>query len=150
LISDLALFSLGGALRRREKISGRMADALSLFYLASAALKRFEDQDRPTADEPLLAWTCEDALYRLEQALVGVLRNLPARGVAFLACALAFPSGARAKPPADALGHRAAALLLEPSAARDRLPAGIFVPDDPDSALGRIEAALPAVLAAEE
>ncbi|HEX7043735.1 MAG TPA: acyl-CoA dehydrogenase [Burkholderiales bacterium] len=150
LISDLALFSLGGALRRREKISGRMADALSLFYLASAALKRFEDQDRPTADEPLLAWTCEDALYRLEQALVGVLRNLPARGVAFLACALAFPFGARAKPPADALGHRAAALLLEPSAARDRLTAGIFVPDDPDSALGRIEAALPAVLAAEE
>src|SRR5581483_11472300 len=59
------------------------------------------------------------------------------------------PFGARARPPSDALGRQAAALLLEPSAARDRLTAGIFVPPDPASALGRLEDALPKVIAAE-
>ena len=149
LISELALFTLGGALKRREKISGRLADALSFFYLTSATIKRFEDQGRPREDEPLLAWACEEKLYRLEQALVEVLRNFPNRAVAFIACVFAFPFGARARPPHDTLGHKAAALLLEPSGARERLTAGIFVSNDPDSALGRIEDALPKVIAAE-
>lgn len=149
LISDVALFALGGALKRREKISGRLADALSLFYLASATIKRFEDEGRPLEDEALLAWSCEDMLYRLEDALLGVLRNFPNRALASFACAFTFPLGAHARPPADALGHRAADLLLAPSAARDRLTAGIFIPSDPHSALGRLEDALPKVIAAE-
>lgn len=149
LISDVALLTLGGAVKRMEKISGRFADALSLFYLASATIKRFEDQGRPAEDEPLLAWACEDMLYRLEQALVGVLRNFPNRAAAFFACAFTFPLGTRARPPSDRLGHDVTRLLLEPSAARDRLTAGIFFSSDTSSALGRIEDALPKVIAAE-
>ncbi|HEX9810508.1 MAG TPA: acyl-CoA dehydrogenase [Burkholderiales bacterium] len=149
LISDVALLTLGGAVKRSEKISGRFADALSLFYLASAAIKRFEDQGRPADDEALFAWACEDLLHRLEQALIGVLRNFPNRAAAFIACAFTFPFGARARAPSDRLGHEAARLLLEPSAARDRLTAGIFLPTDSISALGRIEDALPKVIAAE-
>jgi acyl-CoA dehydrogenase len=149
LLSDVALLTLGGALKRAEKLSGRFADALSLFYLMSATIKRFEDQGRPAEDEPLLRWACEDMLHRLEQALVGVLRNLPNRAAAFTARALMFPFGARARAPSDRLGHQAARLLLEPSAARDRLTAGIFLPTDATSALGRIEDALPKVIAAE-
>jgi len=42
-IADLALLVLGGALKRKESISGRFADALSYLYLCSAVLKRFED-----------------------------------------------------------------------------------------------------------
>jgi acyl-CoA dehydrogenase len=149
LISDVALLTLGGALKRTEKLSGRLADALSLFYLASATIKRFEDQGRPAEDQALFAYACEDMLYRLEQALNGVLRNLPNRAAASFVCSLAFPVGARLRPPSDRRGHEAARLLLEPSAARDRLTAGIFLPADPTSALGRIEDALPKVIAAE-
>lgn len=146
--SELAIASLGGSLKRREKLSGRLADALSLLYLGSAAIKRFEDQGRPAEDLPLLAWACEDTIHRIEQALVG-LRNFPNRAAAALARLVIFPFGARARSPADRLGAEAAALLLAPSAARDRLTAGIHVPGDPDSAVGRIEHALPRVIAAE-
>ncbi len=149
LISDVALFTLGGSLKRSEKLSGRLADALSLFYLASATIKRFEDQGRPAEDEPLLEWACQDMLYRLEQALVGVLHNFPSRAAALFARLFTFPLGARARPPSDVVGHRAAAVLLQPSAARDRLTAGIFLPSDPSSAIGRMEDALPKVIAAE-
>ena len=42
-----------------------------------------------------------------------------------------------------------AALLMAPSSARDRLTANIFVPSSLDEPLGRIEDALPKVIAAE-
>ncbi|MBI3899462.1 MAG: acyl-CoA dehydrogenase [Gammaproteobacteria bacterium] len=148
-VSDLALMTLGGALKRREKLSGRLADALSLLYIGSAVLKRFEDQGRPPADVPLLRWASEDTIYRLEQALIGVLRNFPNRWLAAIAGGVMFPFGARARPPSDKLGQQAAAILLEPSAARDRLTAGIYVPTDPQSGVGRIEHALAKVIAAE-
>src|SRR5690606_16027955 len=78
-VTDMTLATLGGALKRREKISGRLADALAWMYLASAALKRFHDDGRPAADLPLLRWSCDHALWKVKQALVGVLHNLPYR-----------------------------------------------------------------------
>jgi len=39
--------------------------------------------------------------------------------------------------------------LLQPSAARDRLTRGVYISEDPLDAMGRIEYALPNVIAAE-
>ena len=79
LVTDVALATLGGALKRREKISGRLADALAWMYLASAALKRFHDDGQPPRDERLLRWSCDLALWKIQEALTGVLDNLPNR-----------------------------------------------------------------------
>jgi acyl-CoA dehydrogenase len=55
--------------------------------------------------------------------------------------------------PSDQLGHEVAQLLIEPSATRDRLTAGMYVPHDPvtamSDAVGVIELALEATIAAE-
>ena len=51
--------------------------------------------------------------------------------------------------PSDRLGHRVAGILLEPSIARDRLTAGLFLPKSLTEPLGRLEDALPKVIAAE-
>ena len=79
LVSDAAMGTLGGQLKRREKISGRLADALAWLYLCSAAVKKFVDDGQPAGDLPFLRWSCAHALYRIETALSGVLANLPAR-----------------------------------------------------------------------
>ncbi|MEK7321485.1 MAG: acyl-CoA dehydrogenase [Pseudomonadota bacterium] len=149
LAADLAMLSLGGALKRKEKLSGRFADVLSQLYLASAVLKRFEDQQRPVADLPLVRWACEDALRQMQTALDGVLKNLPQRPLAWLLRVLIFPLGKPYSAPDDQLGHEAASLLLAPSAARDRLTAGMFVPAEAEQALGRLELALHEVERAE-
>ena len=47
---------LGGKLKFKEKLSARLGDVLSYLYIASAMLKRYEDNGRPEADRPLLAW----------------------------------------------------------------------------------------------
>jgi len=142
LAADVAMLVLGGKLKRMEKLSGRFADVLSHLYLASAVLKRFQDQGRPDADWPLVQWACDDALYSIQESLDGLLKNFPVRWLAFLVRMLIFPVGKSYAPPADHLGRQAADLLLTPSAARDRLTAGMFVPKDADEPLGRIEALL--------
>jgi acyl-CoA dehydrogenase len=142
LTADVALLVLGGELKRKEKLSGRFADALSNLYLASAILKRFEDQGRPDADWPLVQWGCDDALHAVQESLDGVLKNFPLRWLSWIVRALIFPLGRRYAPPADRVGHEAARLLLAPSVARDRLTAGMFLPRGEGEPLGRIESAL--------
>ncbi|MFQ6023959.1 MAG: acyl-CoA dehydrogenase [Acidiferrobacterales bacterium] len=142
LVSDAAMGTLGGALKRREKISGRLADALAWMYLASAALKRCHDEARQDRDLPLVRWSCALALYRIQEALRGVLDNLPNRFVAQVLRPLVFPLGARLRPPTDKLGGAVARGLLEDREARTHLTTEIFVPPPEEVGLGHLEAAL--------
>src|SRR6202012_1783635 len=49
-LCDVSMGSLGGALKRKEKLSARLGDVLSMLYLCSATLKRFEAEGRQPAD----------------------------------------------------------------------------------------------------
>jgi acyl-CoA dehydrogenase len=142
LVSDAAMATLGGRLKRREKITGRLADALAWMYLASATVKRFHDDGEPDGQRPFAAWACEHAFAEIDRALAGVLRNLPARPVAWLLAPLGFPLVRRERGPDDALGSDVARVLLENDRARENLTAGIFLPPADEAGLGRLEAAL--------
>ena len=142
LVSDTALATLGGSLKRREKISGRMADALAWMYLGSAALKRFHDEGRPKRDEAILRWSLDHALWQVQDALGGVIDNLPNRAAAWVLVPLVFPTGRSLRPPADDLGARVASGLLEDGAQRLSLTADIYIPPLGEPGLGRLEAAL--------
>jgi acyl-CoA dehydrogenase len=147
--ADVCMLVLGGALKRRERISARLGDVLSMLYLASAALKRFEDDGREEGDLPLLRWSIEDALARAAEALHSVFANFPAPLVGSLLRLAIFPLGRRFAPPSDALGHEVARLLIAPSAVRDRLCAGMYLPEAESDPLGCLEAALGAIIEAE-
>lgn len=147
-LADVTLLVLGGALKRKEKLSGRFADALSFMYLCSASLKRFEDTGRPHADLPFVEWSAKYCLYQVQIALDEILRNFPLRPVGQALRWLIFPIGRRLRYPNDELGRAVAAVLLEPSEARDRLTVGVYSPKDPKDPVGRVEHALEKVLAA--
>ena len=68
---------LGGALKRKEKLSARLGDILSLLYLCSATLKRYEDEGRQAADAPLMHWAIWDAMFKAQNAFEGVISNFP-------------------------------------------------------------------------
>jgi acyl-CoA dehydrogenase len=78
-----------------------------------------------------------------------VISNFPHVPVRWLLRILVFPLGRRLSPPTDHLGHRISSLLMQPGPARDRLTAGIYVPDDEQDAVGALEAALASTLACE-
>ena len=150
LVADVCLATLGGALKRREKISGRLADAFAWLYLASATLKRFHDDDRPAADVVLLRWSCDLALWNIQEALLGVLDNLPNRPAALMVRFLVFPLGARRRPPDDELGAQVARGLLDGNEMRLRLTADIYIPAANEDGLGRLEAALDLIVGAKD
>ncbi|MBI3044606.1 MAG: acyl-CoA dehydrogenase [Betaproteobacteria bacterium] len=151
--ADLSMFLLGGSLKRRERLSARLGDILSLLYLASAALKRYEDEGRPVEDLPLLHWSVQDALARIEDAFYGLFANLPNRVIAWAMRGIIFPFvypyGREFEPPRDRLGHQVVSLLLQPGPARERLTAGVYLPKDPNEPVAALEAGLRAVIAAE-
>ena len=149
LCADTSMLLLGGKLKFKESLSGRLGDVLSQLYIASALLKRYEDQDRPEADKPLLAWAFHDAVHKIELAFSGALRNFPIRPVGWLLWAMIFPWGRRATPPSDRLGHRAASLLMSPNEARDRLAEGVFTAPTANNPAGRIDSYLQPVILAE-
>jgi acyl-CoA dehydrogenase len=148
LISDAAMATLGGTLKRRERLSGRLADALAWMYLASAALKRFVDDGQPKRDLPYVRWSAAHAFHQIEVALTGVLENLPSRPTAFLLRLAAFPLGAHVRPVPDSAVAAVAHSVLSDAEAREHLTADIFVPPPGEPGLGRLEAAYRLAIAA--
>jgi acyl-CoA dehydrogenase len=141
LCADAAMMTLGGALKRKERLSARLGDVLSEMYLTSAVLRRFEDDGRPDEDLALVHWACEDSLYRMQESLRLLLRNLPLRPLAWALRLVVFPTGAHWTEPDDRRGRDAAVVLLSPSGTRERLTSGIFITDDPQYRQGLIEQA---------
>jgi len=143
------MFVIGGNLKRREKISGRLGDILSMLYMMSATVKRFHDEGCQKDDIPLLTWSMYDAFFKMQVAIEGVLANFPNRPIAFILRQLVFPKGMTLTAPYDRVGSKVAQILLTPGAARDRLTAGAYVPRDENDVVGRLEFAMEAVIKAE-
>ena len=149
LLSDISMFVIGGSLKRKEKISARLGDILSLLYMASATVKRYHDEGRQKEDLPLLTWALHDSFFKLQVAMDGVIANFPNRFIGAVLRLLVFPKGLTLDATHDKLGSRVAEILMTPGAARDRLTSGAYIPDDVDDVIGRLEFALEAVIKAD-
>ncbi|MEY9182702.1 acyl-CoA dehydrogenase [Bradyrhizobium sp. USDA 326] len=140
LCADMALLTLGGALKRKEMLSARFGDILSELYLLSAALKRWQDEGRQKEDFAALEWCMATGVRTIENRLAEILANLPNRFVAGFLRLVVQPFGARVLGPSDRVVHQCAGLALEPSAARERLTPDLALVDD-DGGFARLERA---------
>ena len=148
-LSDISMLVMGGELKRREKLSARLGDILSMLYLCSATLKRYESEGRQQADAPMMHWAIWDAMYKAQMAFDGVIANFPNKFIGRMLYRIIFPLGHPYDVPSDKIGHQVAKLLIEPSASRDRLTAETYVPMDESQAVGAVELALKATIEAE-
>ncbi len=148
LLADAAMGMLGGTLKRKEALSGRLADGLAWLYLASATLKRFADEGLSERDRDAFAYAMEHALHELQTALAGLLDNLPLRPAAWALRRLVFPFGPRLRPPSDRRASRLARAILDGGPLRAALSTHVHVPPASEPGLGELEAALAAVVAA--
>jgi len=148
LITDVAMATLGGSLKRAENIAGRMADALAWMYIASATVNRriAAAQDD---DDAVFEWAMAEALWQTQAALHGVILNLPNRIAAGALRLCVFPFGPRLRPPSDRLTVAAGQGLLDGAASRLRLTSAMFVPGAHEPGLGQLEHALELAVAVE-
>ena len=149
LMSDVAMGTLGGDLKRRERISARLGDILSMLYLTSAVLKRYNDEGRKAEDLPLVQWCCEDNLAKAQQALDELFDNFPARAVGVVLKRVVFPWGRTLRKASDITEHKVARIMQTPGEARSRLAHHLYLKNEPLNQLGMLEQALKDVLAAE-
>ncbi len=149
MLSDIAMLTLGGDLKRRERISARLGDILSYLYLASATLKRYNDEGRQSADLPLVQWALEDSLYNIQQAISELINNFPNRAVAVALRLIILPLGCWLKRPSDETDHKVAALLQYHNETRSRLGQGQYLTREPGNVLGQLEQTLEDIIACE-
>ena len=148
-VADLTVALLGGGLKTKQKITGRMADALSELYMLAAVLKRYDDDQRPQGDHQIVELAAMNGPYRFQVAMAGVIDNFPVRAARPLMRAIVFPLGRRYKPAPDTLGRAVAKHVLEPGDARDRLTRHIFISKDVNDPTGLLEVTLARVIASE-
>ena len=82
--ADLSMFSLGGDLKRKEKLTGRFADIFSWMFRAVATLRRFEADGRPPEDLPLVRWSMSYALSEIQASFEQIYANLEIPGLTWL------------------------------------------------------------------
>ena len=150
LVADITVAMLGGGLKVRQKLSGRLSDALSELYFVSCALKRFEDDEQPDDDRAVVALVAQNGLYRFQDALQGTIENFPNSTVRVVLRWLVFPLGRHFKPASDDLGHIVVRRAITPGTFRDRMTRDIFVSKDANDPTGLLEVALEKVVAAEQ
>ena len=127
LLSDVSLLLLGGAVKRKQRITARFADALAELYLMSAALKRFEDDGRPQSDLLFVKWAMVNGLHRIQDAFEAILQNYTVRPIAWLMGWILFPFGRHFEPVRDRLERDMVRSILVPGEIRDRLTRGVFI-----------------------
>jgi len=149
MLSDISMLTLGGDLKRKERISARLGDVLSYLYLASATLKRFNDEGRQAQDLPLLSWAVEDSLYKAQLAIDELISNFPNKAVSIALRAVILPFGCWLTKPSDKLEHAVSHILQTPGESRNRIGQGQYLTREKENNLGMLEQTLEDILACE-
>jgi acyl-CoA dehydrogenase len=149
MLTDISMGVLGGSLKRRERLSARLGDVLSYLYLASATLKRYDEQGRNKEDLPFLHWALQDCLQKIDVAIDDFIRNFPSKPVAIFLRAVMQPFGKLNDKPSDNIEHQIAHILQKPGSARDRLGHGQYIARIEGSLFGDLEQTLENVVKVE-
>jgi len=150
LTSDLTVALLGGGLKTRQRLSGRLADALSELYFVCCVLKRYQDDGFPAADRPIVDLCVANGLNRTQTALRAAIDNFPVAPARWLLKLCIYPLGNHYRAASDDLARRVARLVNEPGEVRDRLTRQIYVTRDLSEPTGVLEVAFEKTVAAEE
>ncbi len=144
-LADLAMGSLGGDLKRKEKLTGRFADIFSWMYLCTAVLRRFEAEGKREEDRPFLEWSLQYGLAEMQKGFDGLYKNI---SVPLLTWLFRGPVAAwsRLNPlsngPSDHTGHLIAAATQVPGSQRERLFSDTYVSVDWEKGIARGERAM--------
>lgn len=152
IMSDIAMGLLGGKLKLKEKLTGRYADVLSWMFIAFSAVKRFEEEGRRPEDKPFLDYTMAVAFYKIQDAFDGIFGNMDVPGLYwFFKGPLRWWSRLNfyGLAPTDRLTHKVAKTLMDNPEFRERLTHGMFIPKDPEVAIGRLDLAYATIKSAE-
>ncbi|BFN12594.1 acyl-CoA dehydrogenase [Marinobacter sp. RI1] len=139
LMTDVTLLTVGGGLKARQRLSGRMADCLVQLYYATAVIKQWHEEGYPDDQRDLVEWCLQTCLHDLQDSMREAIINFPVPALRWPLRLMVFPLGATGlNGPDDKLGAKVAATIVKDTPVRQRISRGTFINADPSDPLGRV------------
>lgn len=129
ILADIAMGSLGGQLKMKEKITGRFADIFSNMYMATCVLRRFKEDGQLEEDLPYVQHFLKHSMCEIQKGFDGLFDNLKIPGLRWLfkevlgAWSRINSIGSQAT---DGWSHLISKSMMSAVAQRDRMTAGIY------------------------
>ena len=140
LLTDLAMFAIGGKLKARGKLTGRYADAIAWMVFGISTLRRYEAEGRRREDLPLVDYALQHSLAEIQKAFEGIYENFdgPLGLLTRTLGALWLRFNVLGTAPGDRLSHEAALTIQSWNDQYRHLIAGTHLPKDESRASGRL------------
>ena len=152
LTADMALGLLAGDLKRKEMLSGRLADIHGHLFIATAILQFYENGSKSPSERLHAEVALQDSLYTIQEAFVSFFANFPNRMAANVVSFVTFPGGRLFTPPSDELKVKLGDTFMDDFEAnpfRDYLKTMVYYTTDPSDMNGRMENAYQTLLEVE-
>ena len=149
-LADFSLIFLGGSLKRKERLSARLADGMSYLYMAAAAVRLAGKYPDSKDHQVHAAWALTYCFYHSQKAMLDFCQNFPVRPLGILIRGLLFPWGQTMRYPSDQASHHLAQLMQHPNDYRQLLTESIFLSGDPKQPVDRMEHAFQLLMAHED
>jgi len=141
-LADLSLIYMGGELKRKERLSARLADGMSYLYMAMAALRLYKKNDANEDQKLHAQWALSYCFYHAQKAMLSFCNNFPSRIIGALVRLLVFPFGQTMRYPSDKLDHKIARLMTTNNQYRDSIKKCLYLSGDSEQPLDKMENAL--------
>ena len=142
LTADMALGILAGDLKRKEMLSGRLADIHAHLFMMTAVLNYYAHGTQTESEQLHARLALEKALYTIQEAFFEIFENFPNRMAAGLVKLVCFPGGDFTDKPSDELKRQVGDLIMEDgkdNPFREQIKSLVYYSTDPEDNIGRIE-----------
>ncbi|MEC6391476.1 acyl-CoA dehydrogenase [Acinetobacter pittii] len=139
LVSDMSLGLLAGDLKRKEMLSGRLADIHAHLFISTAILKFYEVGQKTEAEQLHAKLALQKAFLNIQEAFWGLFENFPAKLPAAFVKWICFPFGRVISKPDDELKQQVAELMMQEHPFREQLKHHVFYSTKADDVTGRLE-----------
>ncbi len=129
ILADIAMGSLGGQLKMKEKLTGRFADIFSHMYMSTAVLRRFVHDGQKEEDLPFVQFFLKYSMCEIQKSFDGLFDNLKIPGLRwFLKDVIGSWSriNSMGSQATDGWSHLITKAMMTAGEQRDRLTAGIY------------------------
>lgn len=129
LLADVAMGTLGGQLKTKEKITGRFADVFSHLYMSTCVLRRFKEEGQREEDLPFVQYFLKYSMAEIQKGFDGIYDNLKIPGLRWLFKEV-FGAWSRinsiGSQATDGWSHLISSAMMQASEQRDRMTDGIY------------------------
>lgn len=139
--SDIAMGTLGGTLKLKEKLTGRFADILSWMYICSAVIRRFEAEGRKPEDLAFVRFSLKYGLQQIQMGFDGIFDNLSVPGLSWLVKGFIGAwsrINSLSSQITDNLTHAMVEVMIHDTPIRERMIEGMYIPKNVQEQVGRL------------